>query len=185
MGSRTLFFKKWLSSPLQIGSIIPSSISLTNAITEQILQYVNVKKNKILSVGTGTGPLFRSFRKYKIPANNVTSVELDNEMREVSLQKFSEFNVINEDICLLHSTIKNKFSAVVSALPLTIMSNADEAISSMIDFLDDDGVLIQYTYRLFSSAINAKKHNLTLINKKRVIINLPPATVLVYSKSNN
>lgn len=180
MSSALLFLKKWFVSPFKIGSITPSSTKLCNTVVQKMLEY-KLSYNRILVVGVGTGPLLQSLRKYNIEPEKVTSVEIDEDMCLVSSRKFPEFNIINGDILTLSEMIQVKFDIVLSALPLTIMDNKNELISAMTDFMTDNGILVQYSYRLYSP-IDVNMHNLCIKDTKKVYLNLPPANVWVYSK---
>lgn len=183
MNSTLLFIKKWFQSPIKMGSLFPSSGRLMNAVVRMLIESVDdVYNQKILFVGAGTGVLFKAFRKYNINPDNITSVELDEEMCLHTSQEFSEFNVINADIRALSEILKVKFSVVISALPLTLMHDRDNVISKMIEFMNKNGVLIQYSYRI-GSPIDILKHNLKIIKTKRIYFNIPTANILVYSRS--
>lgn len=180
MSSSLLFLKKWFAAPFKIGSITPSSPKLCNTVVQKMLEY-KLSYNRILIVGVGTGPLLQALRKYNIDPEKVTSVEIDEDMCLVASKKFPEFRIVNGDILTLSEVIKVKFDILLSALPLTIMDNKNDVISAMTSFMTNDGILVQYSYRLYSP-IDIDLHNLCIKDTKKVYLNLPPANVWVYSK---
>lgn len=178
MSGAFIFLKKWIKSPIKIGSVIPSSKALTDSLIDMTMEGLT-GDYRILFVGTGTGPILKSARKYGLDPEKSVAVELDTELYNFSINKYPEFKIINADICNLGEIITTKFDRVVSALPLTIIPNADAAIQSMLNFVKEDGQLLQYSYR-FYSPIDMEKYKLSVEKKKHILFNLPPARIWRY-----
>ena len=73
----TLFFRRWLANPLQMGSIIPSSPRLGELIARQIDRQSN---SFVLELGAGTGAITRSLINSGISPGRIAVVEIVPEM---------------------------------------------------------------------------------------------------------
>ena len=89
-----LFFRRWLSNPLQMGSIITSSPKLGALIAKQIDKQ---SSSSILEVGAGTGAITKSLINSGIAPRRIAVVEIVPEMAEHLRTKFPETSVLQTD----------------------------------------------------------------------------------------
>jgi phosphatidylethanolamine/phosphatidyl-N-methylethanolamine N-methyltransferase len=73
----SLFFKRWLANPLQMGSVIPSSPSLCNRIAALVER---APDEVVLEIGAGTGVISRALLAAGVPAEKLAVVEIVPEM---------------------------------------------------------------------------------------------------------
>jgi phosphatidylethanolamine/phosphatidyl-N-methylethanolamine N-methyltransferase len=151
-----LFFKQWLRSPAQLGTFAPISWKLANLAAKQL--HIN-ENTKIVEIGAGTGRLTRALLARGVNIENLTMVELDQQMSvflENSLQQMypnAELKVITGDACNLGEIIPDswcgKVDYVVSAIPLLNLNESvrEKIISAALDVLNPlTGSIVHVSY---------------------------------------
>ncbi len=151
-----LFFKQWLRSPAQLGTFAPISWKLADLVAK----HLNINTDtKIVEIGAGTGRLTRALLARGANIENLTMVELDQQMSaflEGSLQQMypnTELKVITGDACNLGGIIPNswvgKVDYVVSAIPLLNLNESirEKIISAALDVLNPlSGSIVHVSY---------------------------------------
>ncbi len=151
-----LFFKQWLRSPAQLGTFAPISWKLADLVAK----HLNINTDtKIVEIGAGTGRLTRALLARGANIENLTMVELDQQMSaflEGSLQQMypnTELKVITGDACNLGEIIPNswvgKVDYVVSAIPLLNLNESirEKIISAALDILNPlTGSIVHVSY---------------------------------------
>ena len=151
-----LFFKQWLRSPAQLGTFAPISWRLADLVAKQL----NINTDtKIVEIGAGTGRLTRALLAKGANIENLTMVEIDQQMSvflENSLQQMypnSELKVITGDACNLGKIIPaswcGKIDYVVSAIPLLNLDESirEKIISAALDVLNPlTGSIVHVSY---------------------------------------
>ena len=94
LNDAALFFRRWLSNPLQMGSIIPSSPKLGQLISMQIDKRSSLS---ILELGAGTGAITKSLINSGISPGRIAVVEIVPEMAEHLRTKFPKISVLQAD----------------------------------------------------------------------------------------
>jgi len=110
-GDVTLFFRRWLANPLQMGSIIPSSPRLGELIARNIDKQSH---SLILELGAGTGAITKSLIKAGISPGRIAVVEIVPEMADHLRTKFPKTTVLQADAFNLPNQLL-KDSAIHSA----------------------------------------------------------------------
>src|SRR5580658_4243962 len=68
-----LFFRRWLTNPLQMGSVVPSSAALCTRIVRQTRR---TPDEAVLELGAGTGVVSRALLASGVPADRLFVVEI-------------------------------------------------------------------------------------------------------------
>ena len=100
--------------------------------------------------------------------------------------RFPHLNVIQGDACELNNLLEEKSGkvhAIVSSLPLKSIPSPIVAkiIDQMYECLEEDGIVIQFTYDLRKKRSPLLKR-FERVKSKVVIGNVPPARVDVFKK---
>ena len=94
IANASLFFRRWLANPLQMGSIIPSSPSLCR----RIAAHVRRKEDEVVvELGAGTGVISKALLAAGVPPEKLVVVEIVRDMAEHLRQVLPGVNVIQGD----------------------------------------------------------------------------------------
>ena len=181
LNDAALFFRRWLSNPLQMGSIIPSSPKLGQLIARQIDKR---SSSSILELGAGTGAITKSLISSGISPGRIAVVEIVPEMAEHLRAKFPQTSVLQADafdlpIPLLKDTLA-EIGTVICGIPLVLLSEAKqrqfiqqvEAVAPRCGFL-------LYTYCV-TSPLPYRTLGLEAQRLAWTPLNFPPASVWHY-----
>ena len=177
------FYKSLLKSPSQISSIVPSSRFLAKA----MCQFIQLSEEEsIIEVGPGTGAITQAILNKIHSPSQLTLIEKNKVLYRYLRKYFNDINLLHcgiEEFEKKQQATKHKLKYIVSSLPLMSMPEAikKQCIDAMIALLPPKGYLIQYTYHLFKKEI-IQSDILALKEKRLVLLNLPPAKVLLYQK---
>jgi phospholipid N-methyltransferase len=180
-GGTGLFIQKFIQSPLQIGSLFPSSAALAEKMTSN-LNWENI--NEAAELGAGTGVITRTILKKMRSESKLHVFEKDNEMRRGLQLKYPEA-FYYEDACEMIKSIGNRegvLDAVFSGLPFSNFSKSvrTQIVEEVFNSLRPGGILVAFQYttqmkRTFHTYF--KEVNITFVPK-----NFPPAFVYVCEK---
>ena len=98
-------------------------------------------EKNVLEIGVGTGRLARHV--LEIGCKSFTGIDLSQstiERAQVNLSKYDNINLIVEDI--LNIRIESKFDVIYSALTFMHIKKKKKAISSILDLLGKNGVMV-------------------------------------------
>lgn len=181
-----LFFKRWLKSPIQLGTFAPISQKLADLATAQMTIDQNTT---VVEIGAGTGRLTRALLAKGVNIEKLAMVELDPQMcsfLEDSLKQIyapADIKVIAGDACNLAQIIPSKWVGkvdyVVSAVPLLNLNEntREKIIQAAIDVLNPiTGSIVHVSY----SPISPIKFMDGVILQKRagsLWANVPPGFV--------
>lgn len=178
-----LFIKQYIKHPKEIGSLIPSSESLSKMMTASIIG----NGDTLIELGAGTG-VFTKHIKLKFSNHKLYVFEKNTNFHE-NLLKINNIDLYCNalDMTKIIDINQNKVSDVISGLPLRSIDNeiSNVILSHAFYLLINGGQFIQFTYG-FKSPINndfLKEHNMVLDKKIYVINNIPPATIYIYKKT--
>lgn len=110
------FFSAFIRSPKDVGSVIPSSRFLSNAVT----RYVTCEGDPvvILELGAGTGPFTEKLVQKLRPQDRLDVIEIDPDLCKILEQKFGHLeNVHIYCISMLEWNPSYRYDFVVSAIP--------------------------------------------------------------------
>jgi phosphatidylethanolamine/phosphatidyl-N-methylethanolamine N-methyltransferase len=142
----------------------------------------------IVELGGGTGVITQALLERGIPPQKLIVVERDPTLHDLLQRRFPSVNVVQGDAAhlgaLLHPHGISKVSTVVSGLPLLVFRKSvqQEIIAAAFAVMERGAPFIQFTYGPFSPL---PRRELGLVGRvrKRVLNNLPPASIWVYQRS--
>jgi phosphatidylethanolamine/phosphatidyl-N-methylethanolamine N-methyltransferase len=181
--SNLVFFRSLLLNPKSIGAVAPSSPQLSRFIAA----HVGSGSAPVLEIGAGTGAITQELLRNAIDPANLLVIERDAGLAWCLRQKFPSVLVRCEDALhcgqILSEHAMPSVQTVVSSLPLRNMQpdERDAVVKAMVNTLERNGQLIQYTYGPFCP-IPARRFDLTAECLGRIWTNLPPATVWRFVK---
>ena len=176
-----LFFRRWLSNPLQMGSIIPSSPKLGALIAKQIDKR---SSSLILELGAGTGAITKSLISAGISPGRIVVVEIVPEMADHLRAKFSQTSVLQADafnlpIQLLKDT-GTEIGTVICGIPLVLLNEAKQRqFIQQVEAVAPGRGFLLYTYCVTSPL----PHRTLGLDAQRLDwtpLNFPPASVWHY-----
>lgn len=180
-----LFFRLWLKDPFKIGAIAPSGKELARAMANQVPEITHYP---IVELGGGTGVITQALLERGIPPEKLICVERDPTLHDLLQKRFPQVKVVQGDAArlgaLLHPHGISKVSAVVSGLPLLAFRKSvqQEIVAAGFALLERGAPFIQFTYGPFSP-LPRKEFGLVGRVRKRILSNLPPASVWVYHRA--
>jgi phospholipid N-methyltransferase len=178
--SKKKFWRQFLKSRKEIGSVTPSSRFLTKGIIEKIDFSV---ANVIVELGPGTGVFTFEILQKMSPNCRLIVVELNDEMFDI-LQK----KVVDPRVSLVHGSATDLFEilgahgiqeadVIVSSLPLSVMPEqiAENILKSSAEVLALNGRYIQFMYSLVLK--KKLEYYFSSLKQSYVFLNLPPAFI--------
>ena len=176
-----LFLRSWISRPLHVAAVAPSSRRLAEAITADI----SPRSGPVLELGPGTGVFTQALLRRGVPEAALTLVEREPAFAELLRIRFPAASVLECDAATLPSGCRG-FSAAVSGLPLLSLPpgqvegilNTESNIAGL-EHLVGDACFYQFTYGPRCPVPEAVLLRLGLAARFRrfVPLNLPPASV--------
>src|ERR1700687_296134 len=174
------FFLQWLSDPLQIGAIAPSSPALATAITAEITP----ESAPVIELGPGNGAFTRALIDRGVPLRQLALIEQSPRFANALEERFPDARVLCVDAADLGSIDVfpgEKAGAVVSGLPLLLMSpgKVGAILASAFKCLRPGGAFYQFTYGSRSPVPRPilERFGLTAKRIGRTLANIPPAAV--------
>lgn len=178
----TMFFRRWLANPLQMGSIIPSSDSLSRRIVRHIRR---ASEEAVLELGAGTGVISRALLEGGVPPERLIVVEIVREMADHLRAVLPGVLVIEGDArnvaTLLPSHWHNRIGSVVCGIPLVLLPPAEQRrFIDAISAVAPGRGFLHYSY-CATSPLPWRKHALTAKREAWTPLNFPPASVWRYT----
>ena len=185
LNSEMMFLSRWIKSPLSVAAITSSSARLARVMAANLPD----GDGPVIELGGGTGKITRALLDAGVSPDQLVVVERDLHFYNYMKQRFPQVTVIQGDACELTSLLKDLqiqtlARAVVSGLPLLAM-DADtqkKIVEQSLSLTRQHGVLIQFSYGLFSPVKNSVQVELGLKSRcvGQVWKNIPPAKVWTY-----
>ena len=184
------FLRRWLQNPKAVGAVVPSGRSLASAMVAGIdLQ----APGAVVELGGGTGNITAALLDSGVPIEDIAVVERDPGFAEEIARRFPDVRVLLGDAVelrqLLRSAGVGPVKAVISSLPLLSIPERVclRIISEAVAALNDEGVLVQFTYGPASPVSRRIATRLELQAERIgwVVDNIPPASVWRYRPSRN
>lgn len=182
MHERLSFFSTFIKNPAEVGSVTPSSKSLTN----EIIKNIDFKKSRtIVELGPGLGTFTEFILKNAGQNFKLICIELNKEFCDYLTK-----NILDERLTVIHakaeklsSILENisikKTDCIISGLPLLNFSTQkkNKILREVKKCLREGGkfVLFQYT----NSLSKILKMHFARIDKKFVPLNIPPCFVYI------
>ncbi len=181
VANAALFFRRWLANPLQMGSVIPSSRTLSR----RIAGLVRCDRDEVVvELGAGTGVITRALLASGVPAERLVVLEIVPEMASHLRSVLPGVNVICGDAFELQDALPprwhGKVGTAICGIPLVMLPleqqrrfvAAVEAVAPGLGFL-------LYTYCI-TSPLPYGKLGLTARREAWTPKNFPPASVWRY-----
>jgi phosphatidylethanolamine/phosphatidyl-N-methylethanolamine N-methyltransferase len=141
------FFLQWLSAPLRVGAIAPSSAQLAKAITAEI----SAENAPVIELGAGSGVFTRALIERGVPQARLALVEQSEAFAGQLAAQFPQARVFCMDAAQLEAAAAiggERAGAVVSGLPLLLMSSqtVGRILQRAFECLRPEGAFYQFTY---------------------------------------
>lgn len=179
------FLLEWITSPLRVAAIAPSSNTLARIITSEI----GPETGPVIELGPGTGVFTRALLARGVLPENLALVELGDTFAIRLREKFPNVKLYHQSATDLNriDPFDEPVGAVVSGLGLLAMPDAvvDEILAGVFGHLAPAGAFYQFTYRR-SCPVNSdllEGHALTAERIGKTRRNLPPASVYKITKA--
>jgi phosphatidylethanolamine/phosphatidyl-N-methylethanolamine N-methyltransferase len=167
--------------PKNVGAIMPSSARLARALAAQIPE----SNGPLLELGPGTGVVTAAILARGVAPESVTAIEYDAEFAAMVRRRFPRVHVICGDAFDLTRTLGHEevFAAIVSGLPLLNfpLERRNRLLAQIFARLRPGAPFIQFSYGL-TPPVRAPE-GASVVRAAFVALNLPPAQVWVYRKS--
>ncbi len=174
------FFRSWISNPLRVAGVAPSSDSLARLITSEI----SALDAPVLELGPGTGVFTRALLARGVPETELTLLEFGNDFLPGLNRRFPQARIVQMDAALIAEAdlfADEAAGAVISGLPLLSMSpRKQEAIlAGAFEVLRPGGAFYQFTYgpRCPVPRVILDRLGLDAERLGKTVRNLPPAAV--------
>jgi phospholipid N-methyltransferase len=176
------FIKQYIRNPKTVGAVAPSSEKLAYKMVEDI-NFLNA--SCIVEYGPGTGVFTERILNKKKDSTIFIAIEYNADFYKILKDKFKDetnFILINDSAENLKEYLSkyniDKVDYIVSGLPF---ASLPEAMSKRIlwitkEILKGKGYFITFQYTLFKMKLFRTYFD--KIDKKKVLLNLPPAYVL-------
>lgn len=177
----SLFLRRWLANPLQMGSVIPSGAALCRHIAAQIRR---APEEVVLELGAGTGVVSRALLDAGVPAEKLVVVEIVPDMAEHLRRTLPHVNVIQGDAFdlarVLPTALHGKVGTAICGIPLVLLPLEQQRrfVAAVEHVAPGKGFLL-YTYCI-TSPLPYRKLGLTAKREAWTPFNFPPASVWRY-----
>lgn len=180
-----LFLKSFVKSPKKVGSIIPSSRFLANAMVKQASWQENMT---VAELGAGTGAITRYIQKSAHKSTKVLLFEMDQTMRTILQNEYPNFTSYPNAATLMN-TMRNEgideLDYIFSGLPFFNFERTlrNTLIEQIHQALKPGGQFIAFQYSLQMKKQLSEK----FIIEKIVFVplNIPSAYVYVCRKKES
>lgn len=182
IANSSLFFRRWLANPLQMGSIIPSSPSLCRRIAALVRR---AEDEVIVELGAGTGVISKALLAAGVPPDRLVVIEIVRDMAEHLRQVLPGVNVIQGDAFELArdlpERLHGKVGTAICGIPLVMLPlEQQRRFVAAVEAVAPGRGFLLYTYCITSPlpyatlGLDAKREAWTPRN-------FPPASVWRYT----
>lgn len=180
-----LFFRAWLSAPLQIASVTPSGRALSSLMTTEI----SAETGTVIELGPGTGVFTEALLDRGVSESDLILVEYSADFARQLTMRFPAARTLQMDAAQLRKIelqTSAPIGAVLSGLPLLSMPirKVIAILEGAFSHLRHDGAFYQFTYgprcpipRPLLDRLGLKA---TFVG--RTLANVPPAAVYRVSR---
>ena len=182
---RVRFFRSWITEPLRVAAVVPSSASLARLITSEI----GAAQSPVLELGPGTGVFTKALLDRGLEQADLTLVEYGAEFVTILRERFPQARVLHRDasrISALDLFPDAAAGAVVSGLGLLSMPprTVIAILTGAFACLRPRGAFYQFTYGPRCPVARPILDRLGLKAQRigGTVSNLPPAAVYRISR---
>lgn len=181
-----LFFRRWLSNPLQMGSVIPSSPALCRRIAREVRRGPD---EVVVELGAGTGVVSRALLASGVPADKLVVVEIVPEMAEHLRQALPGVTVLCGDAFelarALPERMHGKVGTAICGIPLVLLPlDQQRRFVQAVDAVAPGRGFLLYTYCI-TSPLPCQELELAAKREAWTPLNFPPASVWRYLPSGS
>ncbi len=141
----SLFLKRFLASPIAMGTVAPTSLSTARKMATPIPS----QDSTVLEIGAGTGSITQGIVERVRNRSQITCVEIDPELVQAFKKNFPDITMHAEDAeDILRRT--PHVDVVISGIPFSIMNAQKRArmFAEIARAIGPDGVFIPIQYAL-------------------------------------
>jgi phosphatidylethanolamine/phosphatidyl-N-methylethanolamine N-methyltransferase len=147
IGDSVGFFRAWLSNPVRVGAVTPSSSALADAITAEI----SPASAPVIELGAGTGVFTRALLARGVPEDSLALIDYGSDFARLLQFRFPRARTLWMDAARLKDVELfggARAGAVVSGLPLLSMSpkKVIAILEASFGHLRPEGAFYQFTY---------------------------------------
>jgi phosphatidylethanolamine/phosphatidyl-N-methylethanolamine N-methyltransferase len=178
------FLREWIGNPLRIGAVSPSSRWLARAMAAEVDQS---RDGPVVELGPGTGAFTKALIEAGIAPERLVLIEYNPDFCRLLGERFPGVRIINGDAYALTGHLEalgiDEVGAVVTGLPLLSrpMARRVEMVEACMAAGRPGMPMVQFTYGP-AAPVPATPGRFNVRRGRRVLFNLPPATVWVYSR---
>ncbi|MBP0579654.1 methyltransferase domain-containing protein [Labrys sp. LIt4] len=141
------FLRAWVTNPLRVAAVAPSSGALARVMTHEISPALG----PVLELGPGTGVFTRALLARGIAESDLTLIEFSADFARMLESRFPRARILSMDAARLarHELYEGSpVGAVVSGLPLLSMppDKVADIVAGAFHYLRPDGAFYQFTY---------------------------------------
>jgi len=181
------FLRSWIERPLSTGAVTPSGKMLARTMA----RYVDPHSNgPVVELGPGTGPVTEALVEAGIAPSRLVLVEFNPTFCRILRARYPEATLVQGDAYslrrLLETLLLQPAAAVVSGLPLVTkpIKMRLRLIRDAFDLMLPGAPFVQFTYSV-ASPLPQRLGGFSAEASERIWMNLPPARVWVYRRSDN
>lgn len=181
------FLREWAGNPLKTGAVSPSGRWLAAAMAAEVDP---AGEEPVVELGPGTGVFTRALIERGVAPERLTLVEYSEEFCNLLAARFPRVRVVRGDAYALRDHLEAlgvaRVGAIVSGLPLLSrpMTRRVELVEAAIEALIPGAPFVQFTYGPHAP-VPAAPGKYGPRRGRRVLLNLPPATVWIYSRAGS
>ncbi len=181
------FIRSWIERPLSIGAVTPSG----KVLARTMARYVDpLSTGPVVELGPGTGPITEALVAAGVDPARLVLVEFDPTFCRILSNRYPEATLVQGDAYslrrLLETLLIQPAAAVVSGLPLITkpLKMRMRLLRDAFDLMLPGAPFVQFTYSV-ASPVPKRFGGFTAEASERIWLNIPPARVWVYRKSEN
>lgn len=181
------FLRSWFERPLSTGAVTPSGKILARTMA----RYVDPHSDgPVVELGPGTGAVTEALVEAGVAPSRLVLVEFNPKFCRILRKRYPEATLVQGDAYslrrLLETLLLQPAAAVVSGLPLVTkpIKMRLRLIRDAFDLMLPGAPFVQFTYSV-ASPLPRRLGGFSAEASERIWMNLPPARVWVYRRSDN
>ena len=180
------FLRSWLERPLSIGAVTPSGKMLARTMA----RYVDpASDGPVVELGPGTGAVTQALVEAGVAPSRLVLVEFNPTFCRLLRARYPEATLVQGDAYslrrLLETLLIQPAAAVVSGLPLVTkpIKMRLRLIRDALDLMLPGAPFVQFTYSV-AAPLPRRLAGFSVEASERIWMNIPPARVWVYRRSD-
>jgi phosphatidylethanolamine/phosphatidyl-N-methylethanolamine N-methyltransferase len=180
-GDVSLFLRRWLANPLQMGSVVPSS----RALGQHVARLVERRDDEVVvEIGAGTGAISRALLAAGVPADRLVVVEIVPDMANHLAASLPGVHVVTADAFDLAASLPRwmhgRVGTAICGIPLVLLPlERQRRFVEQVEAVAPGRGFLLYTYCI-TSPLPWRALGLDAQRKAWTPVNFPPASVWRY-----